>query len=240
MPYRRKAPTAIVRRRRRKTTAPSRKVSTAVKKYVRRALPSVEMKNIWYHDNEVSLNTLVQGAMQAYPLIANGNSNITRVGSEISLKSMQVKGMLYNNSGSESYARLIIVGHPGTIDPTYTTFPIFKSASSGTSAVIGTINGLDAMYYPINTTELTVYHDQVMKLAGTATAGGPSNTRMFSKFIKWPGKGKKIMYKANTSGYNNQNWMVSVFWIVADANDDTSTGTTVELSQLTRVWFTDC
>jgi len=177
--------------------------------------------------------------MQAYPQIANGQSNSTRIGSDISFKGLQVKGVLYNNSGSESYARLIIVGHPGTIDPTYSTFPIFKNTSAGATATIASVNGLDTMYYPLNNTELTIYHDKVFRLAGSATAGGPSNTRMFSKFVKFAGKGKMIRYKGNTSGVNNQNWFISVYWIVADANDDTSTGTNVELSQLTRMYFTD-
>jgi len=210
-----------------------------VKKYVKKAMPTVDMKTLWYHDNEVSLNTLTQGAMQSYPLIANGQSNSTRIGSEITLKSFQIKGMLYNNSGSESYARCIVIGHAGTVDPTYSTFPIFKITSANTTGTIASVNGLDTMYYPLNTTDCHVYHDKVHKLAGSATAGGPANTKMFSKFIKF-GRGKKVVYKGNSSGYLNQNWLLSVYWIVADANDDTSTGTTVELSQLTRAWFTDC
>lgn len=198
----------------------------------------MEMKELWQHDNEVSLNTLTQGAMATYPLISTGSTNSTRNGSEITLKSMMIKGMLYNNSGSETYARMIIVGHEGTIDPTYSTFPIFRNTGAGATVTIASVNGLDTMYYPLNKVDLHVYHDKVYRLAGSATAGGPANTRQYSKWIKF-GSGKKIAYKGNASGYQNQNYMVSVYWIVADANDDTSTGTTVELSQLTRVFFTD-
>jgi len=231
--------TRTQRRPRHRRTKRKAVVSRAVKKYVRRSMPRVEMKQIWYHDNEVQLNTLTQGAMQGYPQIANGQSNSTRIGSDISLKGVHVKGTLYNNSGSESYARLLIVGHPGTIDPNYATFPLFKNTSAGATTTISGLNGLDTMYYPLNNTEIKVHYDKKFRLAGSATAGGPSNTRMFSHFVKFPGKGKLIRYKGNTSGVNNQNWFVSIYWIVADANDDTTSGTVVELSQLTRIYFTD-
>lgn len=221
-------------------TTKKKGVSQAVKKYVRRAMPAIEFKENWYHDNEVQLNTLTQGAMQAYPQVSAGTNHTTRVGNEISLKSFQVKGILNNNSGSESYARLLILGHDGNLDPTYSTFPIFRNTANGTTSTISGVNGLDTMYYPINKVDCHVYYDKVMKLAGSATGNAGANTKMFSHMIKFPGKGKKIVYEASGTGVGSQNTYISVYWIVADANDDTSTGTVVELSQLTRFWFTDC
>lgn len=214
-------------------------MSLATKKYVRRALPAVELKQQWYHDNEVLFNTLTQGAMQAYPTVSQGTSSLQRIGNVINLKMFQIKGILYNNSTSESYARCIIVGHPGSIDPTFSTFPIFRSGAVGATSTIASVNGLDTMYFPINNTELHVYYDKVMKIAGSVSGSAGVNTRSYSHMVKFPGKGKKINYKGNASGYLNQDWMISVYWIVADANDDTSTGTVVECSQLTRLWYTD-
>lgn len=240
MPFRRRA--AIVRRPRRKTSAPRKfTVSRAVKKYVKRALPKIELKTFWQHDNEVSLNTLSQGttANMYHPQLAVGNSGLQRVGNEINFKSMHLKGVLYNNSTQETYVRMIVVGCPGTLDPTITTFPLFRSGSSGVTSVVSSLNGLDQMYYPLNTMDLTVYQDNVFKLAGSNSYSGGSNTRMFSKFIKFPGKGKHVTFKGNTTGQNNQNWYINVIWLAADANDDTSTGTNVELSMLTRYWYQD-
>jgi len=237
MPVSRRKPTMS---RKKRYTPKKKGVSTAVKKYVRRAMPSVEFKENWYHDNEVQLNTLTQGAMQGYPQVAVGTSHITRVGNEISLKSFLVKGILNNNSGSESYARLLILGHDGNIDPTFSTFPIFRNSANGTTSTIATVNGLDCMYYPINKLDCTVYHDRVIKLGGGAIGNSATNTKMFSKMIKFPGKGMKIKYEATGTGFGNQNRFISVYWMVADASDDTTTGTTVELSQLTRFWYTDC
>lgn len=134
---------------------------------------------------------------------------------------------------------MLIVGHAGTIDPNLGTFPLFTTAQTGATSTISSVNGLDTMYFPINKTELKVYVDKKFKIAGSTSGNGGRNTRPFNAVVKWPGKGKKITYKGNAAGVGNQDYFVSVIWIVADANDDTSTGTVMELSQLTRFWFTD-
>jgi len=240
MPYsksRRRAATAGKPKRR---TQKKSSVSKAVKKYVRRSLPAVELKNMWYHDDELALNSLTQGYLASHPYINQGTPGINRIGNEINLKMIDMKGALYNNSGTETYVRLIVVGHSGDLDPTMATFPMFRTAASGTTSGIGAVNGLNAMYFPTNKLELKVYVDRKFRLAGSATAGGPSNTTMFHQNIKFPGKGLNIKYKANATGVGNQNRIISVFWCNADANDDTSTGTVAELSCLTRIWYTDC
>jgi len=214
-------------------------VSTAVRKYVARVVPHVETKEIWTHDNEVQLNTLSQGALQAYPTISQGTSHITRVGNDVNLKKFDIRGVLSNNSTSETFARMLVVGHDGNIDPTMATFPLFLAAA-GTSVTIGTLNGLDTMYFPINNKELHIYEDRVLRLAGSATGNAAQNAKYYSKTINFPGQGKLIKFKGGSSGYANQSWFITVVWIVADANDDTTTGTVVELSQLTRFMYTDC
>lgn len=215
-------------------------VSKTVKKYVKSVMPKIEVKTAWFHDNEVSLSTLAQGAMQAYPLLANGPTKSQRIGNDIMLTEFEIKGSLKNNSATNTiYARALIVGHTGEIDPTIATFPIFQGNFDETTLPVSSVNGLDAMYFPINKKELTVYHDKVYKLAGDANGNDGKETVFFSKHIKFGPKGMKVSYKGNTSGYKNQTKMVSVVWIVAEASDDTTTGFTVELSQLTRYWFTD-
>lgn len=178
--------------------------------------------------------------MQGYPLISQGLSATQRIGNDINLSMFHVKGVLYNNSTQESYARMLIVGHDGTIDPAMATFPLYTNGASNNTVTIASINGLDTMYYPLNKTDLTIYSDKKFRLAGSATGNGPRNTKMFNAMVKFPGKGKKVTYKGNTTGVNQQNWFISVIWIIADANDDTSTGTVMELSSLTRMWYTDC
>lgn len=215
-------------------------VSKAVKKYVRRALPAVELKSNWYHDNEVQLSTLAQGAMQGYPVISQGTAATGRTGNDVNVTMFQIRGILSNNSTSETWARCIICSHDGTIDPNMGTFPLFTNGASNNTVTVSSVNGLDTMYYPLNKMDLHVYYDKKFRLAGSATGNAGQNTTMYNKIIKFPGKGKHFSFKGNTTGVNQQNAFISVIWLVADANDDTTTGTTVELSQLTRYWFTDC
>lgn len=215
------------------------KVSKAVKQYVKKTMPRVEMKSIWNHDNEVNLNTLAQGQMIALPNVTQGSAVTNRIGNELSLKMLHMKGVLYNKSASESYVRLIIVGHDANIKPDLGSFPLFVNGPSGNTVTTGTIPGLDCMYFPINKKDLHVYTDRKFKLAGSNVEAAARNTRMFSECVKWPGKGKRVRYEGNTTGYENQNWLCSIIWIACDANDDSTFGTDVELSQLTRIYFTD-
>lgn len=202
-------------------------------------MPKSEMKSIWNHDNEVNLNTLSQGAIVSLPTISQGTTSTGRIGNEVFLKMMHMKGVLYNNSTSETYVRLVIVGHDANISPVLSTFPLFVNGSSNNTVPVGSVNGLDAQYYPLNKKDLTVYTDRKWKLAGSNAEAGARNTKMFSECVKWRGQGKKICYEGNTTGYENQNWLCTIIWIVSDANDDTSLGTNVELSQLTRIYYTD-
>ena len=167
------------------------------------------------------------------PSIVNGLGQ-ARIGSSIKAQSLHIKGALTNNSPSESYIRLVVFCYNGAVDPA-TNF--FQGTSAGTTSAISSINGLDAMYYPINKRDLKVRYDHVFKLAGSANGNSGYNTRMFSKFIKFGGK--TINYAGNTSGVFNQDWQYAICWIAADATDDTSTGTNVEVSMLERFYFTD-
>lgn len=215
---------------------PADKVSAATKKYVKRVLPKVETKQVWAHHNEVQLNTLSQGYQStAVCQIGQGTAANNRIGNIVHLSSLDLRGALNNNSTSESFVRMVVLMYPGTNgDP---TLNIFRSLPTGTTAGVSTINGLDEMYYPINTLEFTVLYDKVFRLAGSATGNSGSNTLFFKKNINL--KQKRLQFKSTGSGVGNQDYMYSVIWIAADANDDTSTGTAVELSCLERLFFKD-
>jgi len=212
------------------------KVSKATKKYVRRVMPKTETKQVWAHHNEVQLSTLAQGYQSlAVCQLSQGVNSNQRVGNVANFSAVHLRGVLNNNSTSESYVRMIVIGYPSTNgDP---TLNLFRSLPTGTTTGVSSVNGLDAIYYPLNKVELKVYTDKVYRLAGSATGNSGSNTRFFSQFIKFGGK--KVEFKASTTGTGNQSWMYSIIWIASDANDDTSTGTAVELSCLERLYFRD-
>ena len=215
---------------------PSDKVSAATKKYVKRVLPKVETKQVWAHHNEVQLNTLSQGYQStAECQIGQGTAANNRIGNIVHLSSLDLRGALNNNSTSESFVRMIVIMYPGTNgDP---TLNLFRTLPTGTTGGVSTVNGLDEMYYPINTLEFTVLYDHVYRLAGSATGNSGSNTVFFKKTL--PLRQKKLHFKSTSAGVGNQDWMYSVIWIAADANDDTSTGTAVELSCIERLFFKD-
>jgi len=199
-------------------------------------MPKTEMKCSWSHHNEVQLNTLTQGYQSIGGASLNQGTQLnTRICNQVFAQGIHLKGVFNNNSTSETFVRMIVIGYPGSNgDP---TLNLFKGNTTGSTTGVMGVNGLDDMYFPINSVELHVYHDQVFRLAGSATGNAGLNCKFFNKFIKLGGR--KIEYKGNTYGYQNQSWMYSVIWIAADANDDTTGGTAVELSCLERFYFKD-
>jgi len=198
-------------------------------------MPKVEVKQNWTHHNEVSLSTLAQGYQGVGPILSQGSGTDSRVGNTINLLGVHFKGALNNNSTSETFVRMMIVGYDSENgDPTVN---LFRSNQSGTVSGVSSVNGLDAMYYPVNKVDLHLYYDRVYRLAGSATGNSGANCIFFNKYQKF--NGRKVVYKGNTWSYGNQNWMYSIIWIAADANDDTSTGTSVELSCLARTFYKD-
>lgn len=230
MPYVKRNPKTT-----RRTTSRKPKVSKAVKQYVRRTRPKVETKQSWTHHNEVNLSTLSQGYTSTGPLISQGTNSLTRIGNKITASGMHLKGVLNNNSGSETTVRMLIVGFDASNgDP---SLNLFRTGASGATAAISAVNGLDAMYYPINTIDLHVYYDTTYKLAGSATGNAGANVKVFQKFVKF--NRRQIEYKGNATGYSNQNWLYQIIWIAADTNDDTTSGTAVELSAMERFFYQD-
>ena len=190
---------------------------------------------MWLHTNEVALSTLAQGYHQPMFPIVQGTGTDNRIGNIVNLSALQLRGVVNNNSTSETMLRFIVVGYNSNNgDPTLT---LFRNTSNGITAGVSGVNGLDAMYFPLNKLDMHVYVDKMIKVAGSATGNAGSNVKFFNKFIKL--NRRKVEYKGNTTGYGNQNWMYSVIWIAADANDDTTTGTNCELSYFHRLWFKD-
>lgn len=197
-------------------------------------MPKNEVKQAWTHHNEVNLNTLTQGYQSDGASIATAVSAVGRVGNAINCLGIHYRGVINNNSGSESVVRLIVVGHNGN-QPV--TSGLFRAAASNTVQGISSTNGLDAMYYPINKTDFHVYWDKLFKLGGVTGNSGASSVRTFSKYIKL--NRKKIEFHNAGTGTAGQSWYYTLLAISADANDDTTTGTVVEFSALERFYYVD-
>ena len=198
-------------------------------------MPKAEMKSVWNHQNEVALNTLTQGTQNIGPAVVQGVGADQRIGNVINASGLHFKGFLYNNSTQETWVRMIIVGYPTLVGNIDLLTNVFDATQSGTESGLNTINGLDAIYYPLNKKDYKVYRDKTYKLAGSVSGSAGTNTRMFNHFVKF--NNRKITFDG--SGSTTSNWTYNIMLIPADANDDTSTGTNVELSALTRFYFKD-
>nr|QTE03440.1 MAG: capsid protein [Syrmaticus reevesii CRESS-DNA-virus sp.] len=228
-------------RRTRRTRTPARRikrrpqgVSRAVKKYVKKMQPKVEMKQTWFHENEIAINTLTQGLSRVVPEpIVAGTGNTNRIGNDINAMSYHLKGALTNNANTEVYVRCIFFGCNASVDPAAV---FFRQAGTGPTAPVSSINGLDAIYFPINKLELKVMWDKVYKLAGNSGSTTTSKTVLLNKFIKLGGK--KLTYKGPVDNIPD-NYTYYVTWIASEAYDDTTTGQTVEVSYLSRFFYKD-
>lgn len=216
-------------RRTRKTN-----VSTAVKKYVRKVMPKTEMKQIWNHQNEFPLSTLTQVNQNTGPAIDQGTGQHNRIGNVINASGLHFKGFFYNNSTQETWIRMVILGYPTPLGNTDQSLNLFDSTQVGAVSGTNTITGLDAIYFPINKRDYKVYRDKTYKLSGSTSGAAGTNTKMFNHFVKF--NGRKITYDV---AWTAANWTYNIVLITADANDDTSTGTVVELSALTRFYYKD-
>lgn len=199
-------------------------------------MPKVEMKSLWYHHNEVALNTLNQGYNAYGPNIIQGTQSWNRIGNKVNLGGLHIKGIIKNNATTENYVRMLVIGYDG-VRGTSILNELFRADQVGATGAMSTINGLDAIYFPLNKVDIKVYRDKVMKLGGDGAGTAGSNTRMFSEFIKF--NGRKIEYKGALTGVGNQNWIYSILFIAAEASDDTTTGQVVEMSMLERLYFKD-
>jgi len=226
-------PTRTKTRRTRRTTRRP-KVPLATKKYVRRLLPKVELKRIVSYQDEVSNSTLVQGSSLPMIAIPQGLQVWNRIGNEVKIKGFHIKGILNNNATTPNYVRMVLAWAPMDTVVTLNGSNLFADTDlAGNTGGVTSIPGLNIMYFPINRTQYTPVFDKVFKLGGS---GDPSCTRMFSKFIRM---NKTLKFIANNTGTGVQSAQLSLWYLVAEAGDDTTGGQAIEINHVARTYFTD-
>jgi len=232
MPYR--ATNRRQRRRRPRRATKGRGVTKAVRAYVKRVMPKTELKRIVSYADEVALSTLVQGTALPQIGVTQGLQLWNRTGNEIRVKGFHFKGIMTNTATTPNYVRVVVAWTPMDTDTSFSSVNIFGDITlAGLTGGISTIPGLNIMYYPINKLQFTPVHDKIYKLGGS---GDPSCSRMYSRFIKM---NKAVKFIANSTGTGTQNWQLTMFYFVAEAGDDTMGGQTIEVSHVSRTFFTD-
>jgi len=190
------------------------------------------MKCNWRTYDEVQLSTL-PGYLTDSTLAVIGTSAARngRIGDEILAQSMHVKGMMRNNSANTVYCRVLAFWTPErAISATSELFQIGATAYSTLTAV----TGLNQIYTPLNKNKYKFLVDKTFRINSTAETGEVFKLNIFKKL-----GGKKIMFEHNTSGDENQNHVLNVVYMVARADDDTGLGEDIEMSLITRFWYTD-
>jgi len=145
-------------------------------------MPKTELKrNVSYYD-EISQSTLTQGSVTPMISITQGTGVNSRIGNQITVKGFHIKGLFNNNAATPNYIRMLLVWSPCDTVTGLTTSYLFTDANqAGGVAGVGSVNGANILYYPVNKNAYRPVWDKVFKLGGS---GDPSCTRMFNKFIK--------------------------------------------------------
>lgn len=202
---------------------------------VKRALrKNLEQKMYNISTSETTVSTLLQGdGTNWFSLVVptQGTTNFARVGNQIRLQSLDIRGSLHNNATISNMVRMLIFYFRDNVTVSSAS-DIFLAGASATD--FASITGIDSMHYPLNNAKMTVLTDSVISLG---PAGTYEAVKTFRKRINL--KNKLIKFEGNTAGVDNQDPQLYALFFAAEAGNDTGVGTTVELSHYSRVSYTD-
>lgn len=230
MPYTRKSRAPM---RRKRKTYPRRKASlaTQVKAIVNRTAEKKIKSGTW---DETALSTLSQGSFYDPMAIEQGVGRYQRIGDQVRLQGLHIKGVVRNNGSNANYVKMIVFYAKDQANMS-SAEDIFEQPS-GDGATFSSVTGLNTIYTAFNKSLITVISSKVFKLSAADAVDG-SDTRLFSKFIKL--KDRLVRYEFSGTGANNCSPRLHIGWWAAESPDDTTTGQTVELSGLFRLFYTD-
>lgn len=217
-------------------------VPNAVKKYVRKvtARTRPEMKSL--QSNSVEYAGLNPGAIATSfnwnecLSIAQGTTRDTRIGNEIYFHGLHSKGSWFNNGAVPVFIRRLVVGYSSGISAQTASAELFDTADGVGSTITAMGNNMGLITSRINKNQFKVYFDKVIKLSPTSAVDG-TQTKMYNYFTKFGGK--KIQFEGSTSGLLGQNNRIGEIWLVAQADNDTTTGAAVEQTYALTRYFTD-
>jgi len=226
-------------------TKRSGKVAPAVKQYVKKQLrTNSELKRFERSDQEKiegsTTNPVYGNDLSQIP---EGTGNSERVGAEIRLQGVQLKGMFHNNSTVTNYVRYVI-GYSlspqlillnqtakifrGPLNQQWTTADVYGSGSTPYSL----------MTTPFHPELFQPLYDKVHKIAPSTSVDG-NNTRLFNKFIKL--HNRRVAFPNETFAEPNvPHPRLVVFRFYTDAGQDAGAVLQpIEYSGMSTVWYRD-
>lgn len=163
--------------------AKSKAMERIAKAVVRKELArNTELKVNYVTATEAAVSTLTEGT-NWYDLTAidQGTGGEDRIGREVMLKGIDIRGHLHNNGAGTNYVRLAVFKAYEQTDMS-SLASIFKRAT--TAGDFTDLAGIRTMYYPFNNTELQCVYEKVIKLNPVGSAGANDESSMFRHFIK--------------------------------------------------------
>lgn len=206
-------------KRRRLYKKGTRRTRKSFKKAVQRVIDkNVETKHAFTTLDPTQFNSGISGSgdiRQILPNISLGTADNARIGDQIRLKSMSIKGSVVwnpviNNFGSYSSCRIYV--RMFIVCPKYYTTTLAVQNNTGWLDILlkkgGTTTGftgvMSDLWAPVNTDAITKYYDKVVRLDGIY--GNQTNNvimsgtdRFFSKTFKFRGAGKLLKYDSSVS-----------------------------------------
>jgi len=227
-PMRRKAP---------KKKGTSKPTVNQVKAICRRTVNrEIETKQFWTQVDEIPLSNFAnQTYVQGVDAILQGVGHSERIGNNVKLQGLHIKGVINNNFTSTVFVRMLIFYVNSQTGLSNLTGSELFQGVGGVPVNAGGLL-LNAIYQPINKNLVTVLHDKTFRMGGSNESSGTCAT-VFNKFVKL--YGKKIMYDGNAAGSLNQSKRLQVAFISANAADDDSGETTLDLSYICRLYYKD-
>jgi len=164
-----------------------------------------------------------------------GTGAYQRVGNQITLKGVHEKGMLFNNSTKTVFVRQVI-GWLKTEEALGSTTAIFRGTAGEAVAPSSLAAPYHAVYFPFHPAHFKPVYDKVHRLEGVdATTAGNRNYAFFNCFKRF---NTKIKFTSTDVSLTMKPRLISIFF-AATADADDGTGFIVELSRITREFFTD-
>lgn len=230
--YRKKRYTTNTKKRYRNKT----KVSPAVKKYVKKHSPHVEVKRDLDGFSEQIVTASVTPYLNYEPLIAQGTALNQRVGTKIKMIGIQLRTMFHNNSTLTQTVRCLVLGCNSDTDTTPATMELFKDISTAGAVTTIQTSGTSwgNMLYRINDRKFKTYFDKVFTLGSVNSTDG-KNVRILRKLVRL---NTVINYEGNSTGVGNQSHRFIILYLTSDPGLDTSGGS-IEITGNHFYYFTD-
>lgn len=209
----------------------SKWLNKKIKSVVRR---QAETKTRSSSHEETTMNTLTNNFRDHTPCrIATGDEVNERIGNEVTLTGIDIRGYVHNNSTTDTVhvRAMAIIDKEKNGQNTDLSALLIRA---NVPVDIAGIGSLASVLRP-NTKRYRVLWDTVYTLSAKASGNGSSHTRMFKRYLKTD---LKLKYGDRTDGSITQNDVKIVFFC-CEADGDVNLGETVELYSQCTGYYKD-